>query len=70
MKDNALIIWTPNGCWLQQTVGGVIRSSWFGHHPMWAVQDWAQRRGIRFCTHSAGVEWKGDKEFQKQLEAA
>jgi hypothetical protein len=25
-----VIIWTEDGCWYQQTVGGVLRSSWLG----------------------------------------
>ncbi len=25
-----VIIWTEDGCWFQQTVAGVLRSSWMG----------------------------------------
>lgn len=31
MKINPVLIWTEDGCWFQQTVNGVMRSSYLGH---------------------------------------
>ena len=49
----ACIIWTENGCWFQQEIGGVTRSSYLGHiGTAEEVREWcmAQVTDVDFAT--------------------
>jgi hypothetical protein len=53
MRSNtkAVIIWTENGCWFQQTVDGVFRSSFLGHiGTPEEVREWCESQAIDFAT--------------------
>lgn len=45
----AVMIWTPEGTWQQQTVNGIVRSSWLGNiGSARSVQEWAEAHGMEF----------------------
>jgi len=45
------MIWTEDGCWYQQTVNGVERSSYLGHiGTPDEVKEWCQEHSIDFTT--------------------
>jgi len=53
MRSNAkpVIIWTEDGSWYQETVNGVMRSSYLGHiGPPEEVREWCESKAIDFAT--------------------
>lgn len=53
-KRNSLIIYTVDGCWLQELVDGVIRSSYFGYAgTREEVREWCKSRGYEFVDFNA-----------------
>jgi hypothetical protein len=48
---NAVMIWTSDGCWFQQSLDGVTRSSFLGHiGTSEQVREWCEDRAIDFAT--------------------
>jgi hypothetical protein len=51
MNEKACIIWTENGCWFQQRINGISRSSYLGHiGTPEEVKDWCALRTVDFAT--------------------
>ena len=50
-KDGSVVIWTEDGCWLQQTVSGVRRSSYLGRiGTPEEVREWCSDQNVGFAT--------------------